>query len=224
MFIKLLAMICSLILILQSPEKAIEIHSEDSNSIKSIPVEEPIQKDTPILNVEDKPKTSLNNTSIPKEIKTLDSETKATEEAIEEPIISESILQESEKIDNIQIINKEETSVTNEIVNNIKDNQEEAISKVEEAIDKEEPTVAEEKKFTPIFYDRTTSIYDDDAITLLRIEYYKNNKLLYYSTIEHFDAETHSYTEKIYHYDFDTDIEYLIRTDCYKNGQLTNSY
>ncbi len=75
-----------------------------------------------------------------------------------------------------------------------------------------------------IQYDRTTSIYADDKITLIRIEYYINNKITYFSDIEQFDATTKSYIEKIYKCNHETDIDPLIRTDVYVNGQLTESY
>lgn len=75
-----------------------------------------------------------------------------------------------------------------------------------------------------IHYDRTTSIYDDDKITLLRVEYYSNNKLIYYSDVEQFDVATNSYTEKIYQWNTEKNIEILIRTDIYSNGRLVNSY
>lgn len=81
-----------------------------------------------------------------------------------------------------------------------------------------------EVKVPTIYYDRTTSIYTDDMITLLRVEYYLNNKLIYYSVIENFDATTKSYIEKIYQCNRETNIDPLIRTDVYVNGNLTKSY
>lgn len=81
-----------------------------------------------------------------------------------------------------------------------------------------------EVKTPTIRYDRTTSIYANDNITLLRIEYYTNNKLTYYSVIEQFDATTKSYIEKIYRCNRETNIDPLIRTDVYTNGQLVKSY
>lgn len=72
-----------------------------------------------------------------------------------------------------------------------------------------------------ITYDRTTSIYTDDKETLLRVEYYNSeNQLTHYSSVEDYDNNTKSYTEKIYRYDWDTDTEILERTDVYVNGQL----
>ncbi len=84
--------------------------------------------------------------------------------------------------------------------------------------------VTSETKIPTIHYDRTTSIYEDDKITLLRVEYYLNNKLTYYSEIEQFDATTKSYIEKIYKCNLETNIDPLIRTDVYVNGKLTRSY
>ena len=81
-----------------------------------------------------------------------------------------------------------------------------------------------EIKIPTIHYDRTTSIYANDNITLLRIEYYVNNKLTYYSVIEQFDATTKSYIEKIYQCNRETNIDSLIRTDVYDNGNLIKSY
>lgn len=72
-----------------------------------------------------------------------------------------------------------------------------------------------------LYYDRTTTIYANDNITLLRVEYYKNNKLTYYSVVEQFDANTKSYVEKIYKCNHETNIDTLIRTDVYVNGNLT---
>lgn len=76
-----------------------------------------------------------------------------------------------------------------------------------------------EAKPQTIQYDRTTTIYANDNITLLRVEYYSNNKLTYYSVVEQFDATTKSYIEKIYKCNLE-----LVRTDVYKNGNLINSY
>lgn len=81
-----------------------------------------------------------------------------------------------------------------------------------------------EVKKPTIHYDRTTSIYANDNITLLRIEYYINNKLTYYSVIEQFNATTKSYIEKIYQCNRETNIDPLIRTDVYVNGNLIKSY
>lgn len=81
-----------------------------------------------------------------------------------------------------------------------------------------------EKEIPIIRYDRTTSIYANDNITLLRVEYYIDNKLTYYSVIEQFDAATKSYIEKIYQCNRETNIDSLIRTDEYISGSLIKSY
>lgn len=73
-------------------------------------------------------------------------------------------------------------------------------------------------------YDRTTRIYENDNVTLIRVEYYKNNKLVYYSRVEDFDVSTSSYIEKIYMFNDETNSEVLIRTDIYLNNILTESY
>ncbi|MCI9586157.1 MAG: hypothetical protein HFH45_05965 [Bacilli bacterium] len=75
-----------------------------------------------------------------------------------------------------------------------------------------------------IHYDRTTSIYENDNKTLIRVEYYVNNKLTYYSVVEQFDIETNSYIEKIYKYDYENNVQILVRTDKYSNGTLIKSY
>lgn len=88
----------------------------------------------------------------------------------------------------------------------------------------ESANISSEVKIPAIHYDRTTSIYANDNITLLRVEYYLNNKLIYYSVIENFDATTKSYTEKIYQCNRETNIDPLVRTDVYVNGNLIKSY
>lgn len=76
----------------------------------------------------------------------------------------------------------------------------------------------------PLNYDRTTSIYDDDGKTLIRIEYYdENNKLSHYSDVTNYDPDTKSYTEEIYHYDEEKNEEVLDRTNTYVDGNLSSS-
>lgn len=73
-------------------------------------------------------------------------------------------------------------------------------------------------------YHHTTSIYDNDETTLLRVEYYDdNNKLIKYSSVTEFDSNTNSYKENIYHYDEATSSSVLERTDIYENGVLSSS-
>lgn len=81
-----------------------------------------------------------------------------------------------------------------------------------------------EKEIPTIHYDRTTTIYDNDNVTLLRVEYYINNTLTYYSVIEQFDVTTKSYIEKIYQCNRETNIDPLVRTDVYTNGNLVTTY
>ena len=65
----------------------------------------------------------------------------------------------------------------------------------------------------------TTSIYADDCVTLIRVEYYdENDKLIYYSDVIDYDSSTKSYTENIYSYDEKNGQEVLERTDTYVNG------
>lgn len=67
---------------------------------------------------------------------------------------------------------------------------------------------------TEIHYWRTTSIYANDNVTLLRVEYYdENNNLIFYSVVTDYDSSTNSYTEDIY----SRDMEH-VRTDTYVNG------
>lgn len=68
-------------------------------------------------------------------------------------------------------------------------------------------------------YHHTTSIYDNDETTLLRVEYYnENGQLINYSVVTNFDNSTNSYTETIY--DSNCVLE---RTDVYVNGSLSSS-
>lgn len=108
-----------------------------------------------------------------------------------------------------QANNKTDTDNTND--DKISDNQTSSITTIEPEI-------------LPIDYDRTTLIYENDNITLIRVEYYKNNKLTYYSRVEQFDASSLSYVEKIYTYDYENNVEVLVRTDMYSNGILIQSY
>lgn len=67
-------------------------------------------------------------------------------------------------------------------------------------------------------YAHTTSIYGSDG-TLLRVEYYDDNKkLCEYSVVTGFDSSTNSYTEEVYSKDMT-----LVRTDTYVDGSLANS-
>lgn len=73
-------------------------------------------------------------------------------------------------------------------------------------------------------YHHTTSIYDNDEKTLLRVEYYDdNNQLIKYSSVTDFDSDTNSYKENIYHYDKESESSVLERTDVYENGALSSS-
>lgn len=76
----------------------------------------------------------------------------------------------------------------------------------------------------PLSYHHTTSIYDDDNKTLLRVEYYdENNNLSHFSSVTDFDTDTGSYKEEIYHYDEEKDEIILDRTDTYVDGSLSSS-
>lgn len=73
-------------------------------------------------------------------------------------------------------------------------------------------------------YHHTTSIYTNDESTLLRVEYYDdNNKLFEYSQVTDYDKETNSYTEKVYQYDNENNVQVPVRTDTYVNGELASS-
>lgn len=67
-------------------------------------------------------------------------------------------------------------------------------------------------------YAHTTSIYSEDG-TLLRVEYYDDNKkLCEYSVVTNYDSSTNSYTEEIYSQDMTP-----VRTDTYVDGSLSSS-
>lgn len=73
-------------------------------------------------------------------------------------------------------------------------------------------------------YKHTTSIYSNDESTLLRVEYYDtNDKLCEYSSVSNYDKETNSYTETVYQYDNENQVEVTVRTDTYVNGELASS-
>lgn len=72
-------------------------------------------------------------------------------------------------------------------------------------------------------YGHNTSIYKDDG-SLWRVEYYDdNNRLCEYSDVDNYDKDTHSYTETVYRYDEENDVEIPVRTDTYVNGELISS-
>lgn len=76
-----------------------------------------------------------------------------------------------------------------------------------------------EDRFAGFRIGHTTSIYADDGVTLIRVEYYdEDNKLVYYSDVINYDSNAKSYTENIYSYDENDDCEVLERTDIYVNG------
>lgn len=69
----------------------------------------------------------------------------------------------------------------------------------------------------------TTSILHDDG-SLWRVEYYdENNNLKQYSSVTYTDTSTNSYTENVYSYDTENNVEILERTDTYVNGVLDSS-
>lgn len=91
------------------------------------------------------------------------------------------------------------------------------------AIDSNE-TVAANSTDNNQTYHRTTTIYDDDDTTPLRVEYYdENDKLSEYSVVTDYDKDTNSYTETVYMYDWDEEKEYVTRTNTYVDGELVSS-
>lgn len=69
----------------------------------------------------------------------------------------------------------------------------------------------------------TTTILHDDG-SKWRVEYYdENNNLKQYSSVTYTDTSTDSYTENIYSYDKENNVEVLERTDTYVNGVLESS-
>lgn len=120
-------------------------------------------------------------------------------------------------------ISKSENSNSNVVVDK-KTNDISEIIETNNNYENEQVSDTSKPEIPTIYYDRTTSIYANDNETLLRVEYYVDNKLNYYSAVEQFDVITNSYLEKIYRYDYETNNEILVRTDIYSNGILTNSY
>ena len=153
-----------------------------------------------------------NNSSFSNEVSNT---TKKTTEKINENFASEVNLP-VENENAIEIVNENSSSDVNLLVEN-----ENVVEIVNENVN---TNLTLEINTTTIHYDRTTSIYDNDKETLLRVEYYLNNRLTYYSDIEEFDIATKSYTEKIYQWNYAKNTEELIRTDIYSNGILINSY
>lgn len=153
-----------------------------------------------------------NNSSFSNEVSNT---TKKTTEKINENFASEVNLP-VENENAIEIVNENSSSDVNLLVEN-----ENVVEIVNENVN---TNLTLEINTPTIHYDRTTSIYDNDKETLLRVEYYLNNRLTYYSDIEEFDIATKSYTEKIYQWNYAKNTEELIRTDIYSNGILINSY
>lgn len=118
---------------------------------------------------------------------------------------------------------KEEVTKPSDLHENVTSTEVKEINKINAEMEENINDIVEAKVPT-ISYDRTTSIYENDNVTLLRVEYYVNNKLTYYSVIDVFDAKTKSYIEKIYQCNLETNIDPLIRTDEYVNGNLIKSY
>lgn len=85
-------------------------------------------------------------------------------------------------------------------------------------------TVPDNVNNTPS-YNHTTSIYEDNEHkTLLRVEYYDDNNNLYeYSDVVYSDKDTNSYTETVYRYDEENNVEVVTRTNTYVNGELVSS-
>lgn len=73
-------------------------------------------------------------------------------------------------------------------------------------------------------YHHSTSIYDDDG-ALLRVEYYVEDQNLpaEYSDVTDYDKDTNSYTETVYRYDEENEVEVVVRTDTYVGGELVSS-
>lgn len=151
---------------------------------------------------------------------------------VENPILKQENISTNNIIPRLEQENVEEKSENNKSSETIKEevtkpsdlHENVTSTEVKEAIHIETENDTLEIKVPTIFYDRTTSIYENDNVTLLRVEYYVNNKLTYYSVIDAFDATMKSYIEKIYQCNLETNIDPLIRTDEYLNGNLIKSY
>lgn len=73
-------------------------------------------------------------------------------------------------------------------------------------------------------YHHFTSIYGDNG-ELLRVEYYVEDQNLpaEYSDVTDYDKDTNSYTETVYRYDEENEVEVVVRTDTYVGGELVSS-
>lgn len=220
MVIKLITIICSLIIIVGNQKGTIPvIHNElPTPNQQTTVMEKKANENIFMSDTETTSKVSLNNSINKKETnlsKQIDQQGKQKNKINvlndSKVVNKQESIQKIENTNNIEITNKNE-SIPKEEKIDINENNDETVNN------------SEVKNLAPIFYDRTTSIYDNDNKTLLRIEYYVNNKLTYYSYIEQFDVTTRSYIEKICKWNYEKNKEVLVRTDVYSNGKLTKSY
>lgn len=209
-------------------ENTIIRDSQDSNIKEVIEESKNEHQEANYKEIETSSDTSEESSTNPPRSNTNDKKKQEVSNSNKEIIVQKEVVaSQSEKIDNNDL-NKQETS--NELNNADKNKQDANISNSEDTNNKinteVESTINEnpEVKIPTIHYDRTTSIYADDNVTLLRVEYYVNNKLTYYSVVEQFNEATKSYVEKIYLCDLKTNIDPLIRTDVYEFGNLIKSY
>lgn len=172
---------------------------------------EDLTKDITVDSQKEEPNRNDENTNLESDVTKISDDSNNKE--IRQETIGSEIKKSNNKTDN-NTVNKQETIPSQEKVtsSNAKTSSQNSIS-------------TNPKGSAPsIYYDRTTSIYANDNITLLRVEYYVNNKLTYYSVVEQFEATTKSYIEKIYKCNRETNIDSLIRTDVYENSVLIKSY
>ncbi len=223
LIITLIATVATITIVSISTKTIFELHNAQTKKVQALNVKE--KNATEVS--DDKQDIQENNIKEPELIANI--EEKASDNDINN---QETINSKVEQQSNNQTTNQKNNNLISEnLSNNSEKNKQEINNYQVENQNNQQTTNAQqvnennntsttpEVKTQTIQYDRTTTIYANDNITLLRVEYYLNNKLTYYSVVEQFDATTKSYIEKIYNCNLD-----LIRTDVYKNGKLTSSY
>lgn len=182
-----------------------------TKNLQASNIKEDLTKDITVDSQKEEPNRNDENTNLESDVTKISDDSNNKE--IRQETIGSEIKKSNNKTDN-NTVNKQETIPSQEKVtsSNAKTSSQNSIS------------TNPKGSIPSIYYDRTTSIYANDNITLLRVEYYVNNKLTYYSVVEQFEATTKSYIEKIYKCNRETNIDSLIRTDVYENSVLIKSY
>lgn len=228
LIIILIATVATITIVSISTKTIFELHNAQNKKVQALNVKE---KNTTEVS-DDKQDIQENNT---KELELIaDIEETASDNDVNN---QETINSQIEQQSNNQTANQKNNNLISENLSNSSETNKQEISnyQVENQNNQQTPNVQQvnennststtaEVKTQAIQYDRTTTIYANDNITLLRVEYYLNNKLTYYSVVEQFDATTKSYIEKIYKCNLETNINPLVCTREYKNGNLIKSY